>query len=70
VDMIKIKQALFRDILVESMENALPQEELPHKKNIYPTLRHFILIMFVLLCVCILLLLILQNGRMVYEHGI
>lgn len=41
-----------------------------HIKNIYPTMRHLILVMFVLIALFIILFLMHQNGKSIYEHGI
>ena len=41
-----------------------------HKKNIYPSVRHTLLIACVLLTFCIIIFLIHQNGKSIYENGI
>ncbi len=41
-----------------------------HKKNIYPYLRHTLLIIAVLIAFFIIMFLIHQNGKSLYEHGI
>jgi hypothetical protein len=39
-------------------------------KNIYPVTRHFMLIVLTLLAFTIIIFLIYQNGRSIYENGI
>jgi hypothetical protein len=41
-----------------------------HKKNIYPTVRHMILVVAVLLTICIIAFLIHQNGKSIYDNGL
>lgn len=41
-----------------------------HVKNIYPTMRHFILTILILLGIFVILFLIHQNGKSIYENGI
>jgi hypothetical protein len=41
-----------------------------HKKNIYPIARHTLLILTLILCVCIILFLIHQNGKSIYDNGL
>jgi hypothetical protein len=41
-----------------------------HLKNVYPTMRHIILIVLILLAISIIMFLIHQNGRSIYEHGV
>lgn len=41
-----------------------------HKKNIYPYFRHTILVLFVLVLVCVVLFLTLQNGKSIYDNGL
>lgn len=41
-----------------------------HKKNIYPIVRHAILIACVLLTFFLVVFLIHQNGKSIYENGI
>jgi lipopolysaccharide/colanic/teichoic acid biosynthesis glycosyltransferase len=40
------------------------------KKNLYPAIRHVLLIVFVLLTIVTILFLMHQNGKSIYEHGI
>lgn len=40
------------------------------KKNVYPIIRHTILIACVLFTLCLIIFLIHQNGRVIYEKGI
>jgi hypothetical protein len=45
----------------------------PHvhlKKNIYPTARHLLLVACVLLTLCVLVFLVHQNGKSIYENGL
>lgn len=41
-----------------------------HPKNIYPYMRHVLLIVVVLIALCTIIFLIHQNGKSIYEHGI
>jgi hypothetical protein len=42
-----------------------------HKiKNFYPEARHILLVVFVLLCLCIIFFLVHQNGKSIYENGL
>lgn len=40
------------------------------RKNIYPYVRHLTLILFVLIGFFIIIFLMHQNGKSIYEHGI
>jgi hypothetical protein len=51
-----------------STNNSPSFEQKP--KNIYPYLRHLLLITLVLLAFFTLIFLIHQNGKSLYEHGI
>ena len=42
----------------------------PHLKNVYPTMRHIILVVSIILAITIIVFLIHQNGKSIYEHGI
>ncbi len=41
-----------------------------HKKNIYPATRHILLVACVLLALCIIVFLIHQNGKSIYDNGL
>lgn len=41
-----------------------------HLKNVYPTMRHIILVVSILLAVAVIMFLIHQNGKSIYEHGV
>lgn len=47
-----------------------PIHQAHHKKNIYPYLRHTLLIIIVLIAFLTIMFLIHQNGKSLYEHGI
>lgn len=56
-----------------SKEENLALEEAyeEHKvKNLYPAVRHILLIILVLFTLIFLVFLMHQNGRSIYEHGI
>ena len=44
--------------------------DLHHKKNLYPIVRHFFLIVCILAFVAIIALLFYQNGKSIYDNGI
>lgn len=48
----------------------IDHQEMHHKKNIYPSLRHTILVAFVLLTICVIAFLIHQNGKSIYDNGL
>ncbi len=50
----------------------LPDNDLVihHTKNLYPIVRHIILLLFVLISLTLILLLIHQNGKSIYDNGI
>jgi hypothetical protein len=59
---------------IPKQNNPLQKEELvthlPHKKNIYPSLRHIILTSFILMCMALILFLMHQNGKSIYDNGL
>lgn len=44
--------------------------ELHQKKNIYPLVRHVLIIAVTLITVSIVILLIYQNGKSIYDNGL
>lgn len=42
----------------------------PHKKNVYPLIRHILFVVIILLCVASILFLMHRNGESLYDHGI
>ena len=40
-----------------------------HTKNLYPTVRHTVLIIFVLVALFMIVFLVNENGRRIYENG-
>ena len=54
-------------------QNPLVSPEAPIeslKKNIYPTMRHLLLVALVFLTFLFIVFLILQNGKSIYDHGL
>lgn len=52
-------------------EHETPSSQINHhKKNIYPSTRHVLLITFILFGLCLILFLIHQNGKSIYDNGI
>jgi hypothetical protein len=47
-----------------------PSQHPHHLKNVYPTMRHIILVVSILLALTVLMFLIHQNGKSIYEHGV
>ena len=41
-----------------------------HTKNLYPQVRHIILIVLILLFAALIVFLMIQNGKSIYEHGL
>lgn len=41
-----------------------------HKKNLYPTIRHIFLLACTLAFLAVLVLLLYQNGKSIYDNGI
>jgi hypothetical protein len=41
-----------------------------HTKNLYPIVRHSILIICVVLCALVIIFLMIQNGKSIYDNGI
>ncbi len=53
--------------------NPLPKEEdhsHHHKKNLYPAVRHILLIIFVLCTLTFIFFLVHQNGKSIYDNGL
>ncbi len=60
-----------------SLVNSAKEGEMPQKtpyvhekRNIYPLVRHILLVACVLLTVCLVIFLIHQNGKSIYDNGI
>lgn len=47
-----------------------PPPSTHHLKNVYPTMRHIILVVSILLAIAVIMFLIHQNGKSIYEHGV
>lgn len=46
-------------------------EARPHlKRNLYPTVRHILLVLIVLCALCFIIFLVHQNGKSIYDHGL
>ncbi len=41
-----------------------------HTKNLYPAVRHIIIILIVIFCVALIIFLMHQNGKSIYDNGI
>lgn len=41
-----------------------------HKKNLYPVARHILLVACILFALCLIIFLVHQNGKSIYEHGV
>lgn len=41
-----------------------------HKKNLYPAVRHILLIIFVLCTLTFIFFLVHQNGKSIYDNGL
>jgi hypothetical protein len=62
-----IKEEVREGSVTPTLEAPFPVH---HKKNIYPTARHFLLIISVLLALCVIIFLIHQNGKSIYDNGL
>lgn len=55
-------------------ENAVLSTNKPpiihHTKNLYPVVRHILLVVFVLFSIALIVLLMHQNGKSIYDNGI
>lgn len=52
------------------LENIAQIPPMHLKRNIYPSARHILLIITVLFTICIILFLIHQNGKSIYDNGL
>lgn len=60
-----------RTVVSEIHPEIAPQETQPHiKKNAYPVVRHILIVAFVLFALSIMIFLIHQNGKSIYDNGI
>ena len=55
---------------MENKDENKGTEEAHYKKNIYPAVRHSFLVTLVLCAFLILIFLMYQNGKSIYDHGI
>lgn len=46
------------------------EQVIHHVKNIYPSVRHIVLTLIVLITLCVVIFLIHQNGKSIYDHGL
>ncbi len=54
---------------IETMPQNMPPL-IPHKKNIYPVVRHIFLIACILCALSFIIFLMYQNGKSIYDNGI
>ena len=54
----------------EVTTSTAPLQEPYYKKNIYPSLRHILLVSFVIMCMALILFLMHQNGKSIYDNGL
>jgi hypothetical protein len=60
-----------RAVVSERQTETPPPETQPHsKKNVYPAVRHILIIALVLFALSIMIFLIHQNGKSIYDNGI
>lgn len=58
------------ETLVNSREEERATPTTEHKKNIYSTGRHLLLICCILFGLCLIIFLVHQNGKSIYENGL
>jgi hypothetical protein len=47
-----------------------PKSKLYVEKNLYPSIRHLFLVISLLLAISVIVFLVYQNGKSIYDHGI
>lgn len=66
------RDALPENLLEEPLRG-IPSHEVPHPntvKNLYPAARHILLVTCILFSVCLIIFLMHQNGKNIYDNGI
>lgn len=58
-----------QQVNIDVLETAMSQED-TNETNLYPVIRHVFLTLCILLTVSIILFLIYQNGKSIYDKGI
>ena len=59
-----------QDTMVPEAIYVIPSQYPHTNKNIYPSLRHILLTSFVIMCMALILFLIHQNGKSIYDNGL
>jgi hypothetical protein len=77
----KIAKSNFLEKSLPKEDVSVPQEGIPgvstpeislvhHTKNLYPVVRHILLIICILFSITLILLLMHQNGKSIYDNGL
>ncbi len=66
----KLPKRRYTDYIMEPSSTSAPQVPPPTKRNLYLTARHILLVALVLLGLSLIVFLIHQNGKSIYDNGI
>ncbi len=67
-DLLKSSKEHADTIIVSAAPSGKPI--IHHTRNLYPVVRHIILIVLILLFAALIVFLMIQNGKSIYENGI